>query len=104
MSTTKKDKLFHLTGCTKKVVVNRKMGLAMKLLCGLRLQRKILRKAGITFASESSERKEQEHIVQDNIVVEDRHLFFPDESSTTGQSLKETPIAVSYTHLRAHET
>ena len=28
----------------------------------------------------------------DNIVVEGRHLFFPDESSTTGQSLKETPI------------
>ena len=69
----------------------------MKSLCGLittqyRLQRKILRKAGITSASENSERKEQEHIVQDNIVVEDRHLFFPDEPSTTGQSLKETPI------------
>ena len=77
--------------------MNRKTGLAMKWLCGLtttqyRLQRKILRKAGITFTSESSERKEQEHIAQDNIVVEDRHLFFPDESSTTGQSLKETPI------------
>ena len=78
--------------------MNRKTGVAMKSLCGLtttqyRLQRKILRKAKITFASESSERKEQEHIVQDNIVVEDRHLFFPEESSTTGQSPKETPIA-----------
>ena len=57
-----------------------------------RLQRKILRKAEITFASESSGRKEQQHIVQDDIVVEDRHLFFPDEPSTTGQSLKGTPI------------
>ena len=100
MPTTKKDKLFHLTGCTHthtQVVVKRKTGVAMKSLCGLtttqyRLQRKILRKAGIKFASESSEREEQQHIVQDNIVVGDRHLFFPDESSTTGQSLKETPI------------
>ena len=57
-----------------------------------RLQRKILRKAKITFGSESSERKEQQLIVQDNIVVEGRHLFFPNEPSTTGQSLKETPM------------
>ena len=62
----------------------------MKSLCRLtttqhRLQRKILRKAKITFGSESSERKEQP-IVQDNIVVEDRHLFFPYESSATRQS------------------
>ena len=57
-----------------------------------RLQRKILSKAGITFARESSERKEQQHIVQDNIVAKDRHLLFPDEPSTTGQSLKGTPI------------
>ena len=36
MPTTKKDKLFHLTGCThKKVVVERKTGVAMKSLCGL---------------------------------------------------------------------
>ena len=54
--------------------MKRKTGVAMKSLCGLtttqyRLQRKILRKAGIIFASESSEQKEQEHIVQDNIVV-----------------------------------
>ena len=36
MPTTKKDKLFHLTGCThKKVVVKRKTGVAMKSLCGL---------------------------------------------------------------------
>ena len=55
-----------------------------------RLQRKILQKSRITSASECSERKEQEHIVQDSIVVEDRD-FFPDESSATGQSLKETP-------------
>ena len=42
-----------------------------------RLQRKILRKSGITFASECSEQKElQEHIVQDSIVVEDRQFFF----------------------------
>ena len=54
--------------------------------------RKILRKTKITFASESSGRKEQQHIVQDNIVAKDRHLLFPDEPSTTGQSLKETPI------------
>ncbi len=98
MPATKKDKLFHLTGCKRKVVVNRKTGLAMKSLCGLttmqyRLQRKILRKSGITFASECSEQKElQEHIVQDSIVVEDRQLFFTDESSATGQSLKETPV------------
>ena len=98
MPTTKKDKLFHLTGCThKKVVVERKTGVAMKSLCALtttqyRLQRKILSKAGITFARESSERKEQQHIVQDNIVAKDRHLLFPDEPSTTGQTLKETPI------------
>ena len=58
----------------KNVVVKRKTGVAMKSFCGLTttqygLQRKILSKAEITFASESSERKEQEHIVQDNIVV-----------------------------------
>ena len=41
MPTTKKDKLFHLTGCThthtqkKGVVVKRKTGVAMKSLCGL---------------------------------------------------------------------
>ena len=37
-------------------------------------------------------RKNNNTSYKDNIVVEDRHLFFPDEPSTTGQSLKETPI------------
>ena len=36
MPATKKDQLFHLTGCKRKVVVNRKTGLAMKSLCGLK--------------------------------------------------------------------
>ena len=35
MPATKKDQLFHFTGCKRKVVVNRKTGLAMKSLCGL---------------------------------------------------------------------
>ena len=102
MPATEKDQLFHLTGCKRKVVVNRKTGLAMKSLCGLttmqyRLQRKILRKSGITFASECSEQKElQEHIVQDSIVVEDRQLLLFLRMSQGNRS-KRHPLCMSGT-------
>lgn len=95
LSSTVKARLQE-TSFSKKTVVNRKVGLALKSVGGLsitqfRAQKRLLKQAcNIVFAGEEAIRKEEKDM-QTPIHIENHNLYFTCEETISNTTLKSTP-------------
>jgi hypothetical protein len=80
---------------SKQTVINEKVGVAIKTLCGMsqnqfRAQRRLLKEANIVFKGEKKQNS-QENELQPDIEIKHHDLTVKSETTVSGQELQQTP-------------